>query len=237
MAIVYLHRRKDTNEVFYVGIATRKDRPTSKRSRSIFWKGVAKKYGYTVEIFASGISKEKAKEIEIELIAKYGRRDIGEGSLVNLTDGGDGLANINDETRRKMGAANIGKPSWNKGKSMGDEVKAKVSQAKMGCISPRKGVKLSEEQKLKMSKAKMGKPAPWNSYKRSEELKKKMSVSKTQFNYIMKDRKTNEVIRVFESMSEAIKASGSDRSSITRAANGKRKSAGGYLWERISKDS
>lgn len=43
-----------------------------------------------IEKVVEGLSEFKAKQIEKELIAKYGRADLGRGPLVNLTDGGDG---------------------------------------------------------------------------------------------------------------------------------------------------
>jgi hypothetical protein len=38
------------------------------------------------------ISRETAKQLEMDLIKKYGRADLGLGTLCNLTDGGDGVS-------------------------------------------------------------------------------------------------------------------------------------------------
>jgi len=89
--VVYKHIRLDTNEVFYIGIGNPK-RPYNKNSRSDFWKRVTNKTDYKVEIIYSDLTWEEACEKEIELIEFYGRRDLGNGTLVNLTDGGEGIS-------------------------------------------------------------------------------------------------------------------------------------------------
>jgi len=51
-----------------------------------------------------------------------------EGSLCNLTGGGEGFS-LSKETRKKISKALEGKPSWNKGKKMSKETKQKMSKA------------------------------------------------------------------------------------------------------------
>lgn len=89
MALVYRHL-KPNGEVFYIGIGVNKKRAYSKHGRNRFWHNVVKKYGYEVQILTNGIDYEFAKEIEMLLIASYGRRDLNKGTLVNLTDGAEG---------------------------------------------------------------------------------------------------------------------------------------------------
>ncbi len=88
---VYVHRKKTTGEVFYVGKG-RGRRAWQWSDRSSYWKRVAEKYGYTVEIYLSNIQEWYAFEVEKNLIAYYGREDSDEGTLVNHTDGGEGLS-------------------------------------------------------------------------------------------------------------------------------------------------
>ena len=80
MAIVYIHKGLDNNEIFYVGIGKSKLRSTSFDKRSKFWKDYVKKHSFLVEILFDDISWEEACEKEIELIKFYGRRDRGEGN-------------------------------------------------------------------------------------------------------------------------------------------------------------
>lgn len=122
---VYRHRRLDTNEIFYVGIGKSEKRAYSKRSRNSLWHNIVNKTDYSVEIVAELDSWELACELEQLLIQEYGRRDLGLGSLVNMTDGGEGSLNmesprkgvtLSEETKRKISEAKKGKPSPNKGR-------------------------------------------------------------------------------------------------------------------------
>lgn len=89
MAVVYRHIRVDKNEPFYIGIGDNKKRAYSHRSRNKYWKNIAKQ-GYEVEILFDDLTWEQACEKEKEFITLYGRKDLNTGTLVNLTDGGDG---------------------------------------------------------------------------------------------------------------------------------------------------
>jgi hypothetical protein len=87
--ILYFHRRNDTNEVFYVGIGT-KYRPKSIKNRNEYWHNIVNKVGYTIDIICVDLSWEEACVLEKQYIKKFGRKDLGLGNLVNMTDGGDG---------------------------------------------------------------------------------------------------------------------------------------------------
>lgn len=89
---LYKHIRIDNEEVFYVGIGV-KARPYSKHNRSKFWRSIVEKTKYRVEILLETEDFELVKTKEIELITFYGRRDLGTGTLVNLTGGGEGMLN------------------------------------------------------------------------------------------------------------------------------------------------
>jgi hypothetical protein len=84
MAIVYQHRRNDTNEVFYIGIGNSKNRAYELDARNRHWRGIVKKVGYQVDILIEGISWLDACKIEKGLIKDIGRSDLKLGTLVNL---------------------------------------------------------------------------------------------------------------------------------------------------------
>lgn len=100
---VYIHRKADDGEPFYVGKGARADRATAKIGRNVAWKRIVAKHGFTVETFACCIDDKAAQEVERALIARLGRRHLGTGPLVNMTEGGDGHAGlpVSEETRRK----------------------------------------------------------------------------------------------------------------------------------------
>ena len=85
---VYEHATEG-GEVFYVGKGSG-DRAWAKDGRNKFWRSVARKHGRVVRIVRDGLSELEAFDIEKCLIARHGRRDEGEGTLVNLTPGGEG---------------------------------------------------------------------------------------------------------------------------------------------------
>jgi hypothetical protein len=107
---VYVHRRADGTP-FYVGKGShrmRDKRPSFERAytecrRSAAWKEIARSSSLNVTIVAMCRTDQAAQEIERSLIREMGRRDLGLGPLVNVTDGGDGHAGIvaSEELRRK----------------------------------------------------------------------------------------------------------------------------------------
>lgn len=88
--VVYEHRKKDNNELFYIGIGSYKYRPYEKRRRNNYWNNIVNKHGLTVNIIYKVDTWQQACIIETMLISKYGRIDKGTGILCNMTDGGDG---------------------------------------------------------------------------------------------------------------------------------------------------
>jgi len=85
---VYVHRRSTDGSVFYVGKGNGR-RAWAKQGRSKYWNNIVTKNGYTVEIVQSGMLEWWAFELEIELIAFYGR-----DNLCNLSDGGEGATGV-----------------------------------------------------------------------------------------------------------------------------------------------
>jgi hypothetical protein len=75
---------------------------------------------YPIEIVGFFVTEEAAFEKELELIAKYGRRNLGTGTLCNLTDGGEGASGwIPTEEWRKRRSAQLIRlhkkyPQWRK---------------------------------------------------------------------------------------------------------------------------
>lgn len=111
-AYVYTHTRLDTNEIFYVGIGRQDNyiRASRVARRSVFWKNIVSKTGWKVDIIYDNLTWEDACLKEKELILFYGRRDLGTGSLVNHTNGGEGSNGriYSEETRKKMSESRIG---------------------------------------------------------------------------------------------------------------------------------
>lgn len=92
---LYRHIRLDTNEVFYVGVGVKRHeleeeyyRAYNKDNRNKFWKNITAKTDYRVEILLESDDYEFILVKEKEFVKIYGRRNLGLGTLVNLTDGG-----------------------------------------------------------------------------------------------------------------------------------------------------
>ena len=89
--VVYLHRKATDNTVFYVGMGN-PDRPYVVKGRNNWWNSTFNKHGLEVCVVAKDLSTEDAYELEMFLISEIGRKDKGLGNLVNLDDGGAGVA-------------------------------------------------------------------------------------------------------------------------------------------------
>ena len=120
--VVYIHRKKTDSTIFYIGIGNSK-RPYKKEGRSLHWKNTINKHGYYVEIILKSLEWKEACEIEIYLIKKFGRRDLNTGSLVNMTDGGEGLQGhiFSEEHKRRISESN-------KGRKLSEEHMRKLSK-------------------------------------------------------------------------------------------------------------
>jgi len=148
MAYVYRHVRLDKNEVFYIGIGSDNEgeykRAFAKEGRNKYWWNIINKTKYEVEIMLDDLTWEEACAKEIEFVKLYGRIDLNEGTLVNMTDGGDGTLGY------KHLQKNINKiKNGNIGKKRSKNTKEKIRQSKVG-------KKLSTEHKEKIKINKIG---------------------------------------------------------------------------------
>jgi len=179
MAIVYKHTTKDTGVIFYIGIGKTDKRAYSRMQRTKIWKNIVNKHSYTVEILNRNLTWEEACEKEKELIALYGKRSLGTGTLINITDGGDGRlgAYPSEDTKKKMSNSHKGINNWSKGCLHNEETKIKLRDYYKKYGSPNKGKTKTEEHRKKISNSLKGRPGTWNGRKHSEESKTKMKKS------------------------------------------------------------
>lgn len=203
MAIVYTHSKK-SGDIFYIGIGLNNLRAYSKANRNKHWHNTVNKHGLEVNIVNYDIEWSEACKIEKMLILKYGRNDLKNGKLVNLTNGGEGVIGYNytDEVRNKMSELKKGKPSPRLGCTLSQSTKDKISKSKFGII-------LSENHKNKISEANKGKKLSQkhinsiiNSNKKrviSNETKQKMSISKLNMS-----KKTKEKISLNSANSQIV---------------------------------
>lgn len=135
---VYIHYTLDTNLIFYIGRG-KNGRYKSKCGRNKFWWNEVNKHGFKYEIYQDDLDFYEACQLEIQLIKFYGRRDLGLGTLVNLTDGGEGEEGFKHSKSSKL--------------------KMSITTSKMtqGENNPFYGKKHSQETKNKISKTNQGK--------------------------------------------------------------------------------
>jgi hypothetical protein len=156
----YYHKRKDTGEIFYVGIGE-STRPYEDGSRNPYWHHIVNKVGYEILIIKENITWDDACEWEKSEIKRIGRNDLGFGPLVNMTDGGEGTQGViiteerkqnvsegtkramqDPELRKKLRDKKIGFVPWNNG----------LKGIFVGEQNPNFGNKWTEEQKLSQGK-------------------------------------------------------------------------------------
>lgn len=204
MAIVYKHTRLDTNKVFYVGIGKTSKRAFSKCDRNKHWKNIVNGCEYRVSILIEDILWEDACELECFLIQEYGRRDLGLGNLVNMTDGGEGANNVSKETKVKISKALKGNSNAF-GYKHSDTARIKIKEAHTG-------VKLSANHVEKIKKALIGNT---NNPKKA----------------ISQYTKNKVLIKEWDGASTVEKVTGWNQSNITECCKGIRKTAYNCFWE------
>jgi len=247
MACIYRHIRLDTETPFYIGIGVNPRRAYSKYSRSEFWKNVALKHGFEVEILMNNISWEQATEKEKEFIKLYGRLDNKTGILVNLTDGGDGALGIiqSEESKEK-------KRQSNKNRVFTEETRKKLSEKQMGeknhmygrvgLLNPSYGIKRSEKTRKKISEiAKKRGPEknPMFGKKHSDETKEKIRIKRLMNKITRSEKKVGcfiggKLVKKYNSMTEASKDTGSPLSCISMCCSGRMKTSKGFEWKYLN---
>jgi len=165
---VYEHIRRDTGAVFYVGKG-RGGRHCSKRDRNQYWHNVVNKAGgFDSRVVIEDQSEELILLAEIEKISQL--RMLGV-TLVNLTDGGEGITGLkhSEESKLAMSQKLKGKSHKHTPESI-----EKIRQANTGVV-------FSDERKEKLRQKALGrKMLPhvrealnerMKSFKQSEETK------------------------------------------------------------------
>jgi hypothetical protein len=156
---VYVHRRADTGEVFYIGKG-KGNRSVQSSKRSDYWKRVVEKYGLVVEILEYWADESDALAHERYLIASY--RAIG-ASLCNLTDGGEGISGyVFSEDQRKARAEYLALPEIKEKHLRNTElamqrpgVKEKADAARRAALAK---PEVKEKHSKALSEAQRGKP-------------------------------------------------------------------------------
>ena len=169
---VYAYLRKSDDTPYYIGKG-KGNRAWNNKHSVVVPKDKSK-----IKILAENLNEIDAFELEISLIEKYGRKDLGTGILRNMTNGGEGCSGriLTEELRNKIS-------NTLKGRKIPTQTIAKRAETikKLGKPSPLKGRKLSNKHIAKMKQSLIGvnagKPGrAWTEIERSKLRKPKPKV-------------------------------------------------------------
>lgn len=159
MSNFYIYMYLDLDNVpFYIGKGKNNrykvQNHLKKHNTNAFLKSKIRKVGtknVKIHFLHKDITEEESFSWERYWIKYIGRRDKGEGSLCNLTDGGEGPSGYihTNEARRKMCETHEGEKNSMYGKSHTKETRQKISAF-------HKGKKISDETREKMGESAMG---------------------------------------------------------------------------------
>lgn len=188
---VYFHK-KPNSEIFYIGIGD-KTRPFQIKGRNKWWHNIVNKYGYDIVIIHENLTWEEACIFEKTYINKYGRKDLGLGPLVNLTNGGEGGCGRkpgfkhSEETKQKQSMSHFASK-----KTVSEETKKKIAESVKGNTS-HKGFLHSAETKKSISSNKKRKLIDSTGifYPSVEEAAEIYGISKTHLSNMLNGKRTN----------------------------------------------
>lgn len=206
------------------------------------------KYGwdnFTHEILSTGLSAEDAAVEERQLIALYCANDPQHG--YNLTDGGERGKRHSPAAIAKMRRAKIGvydgEKNPNYGKRASPETRMKISQALKGKMAgernPNYGKPMTDAQKKLISQSRTGRHFP----KLSEALRNSPACiaahDKTK-KPVAQYTREGDFVKLWDSAATAslyLIGRKGGQSNICSCANGKLKSAYGYIWKHSDENS
>lgn len=229
---VYIHTNK-INGKKYVGQTIFGNNPNERWRNGTgyvhspyFWNAI-QKYGWDSfehDVIASKLTKEEADNFERLLIEKLNTCDNSCG--YNMTCGGDGQSgrSLTEETKQKISKAL-------KGRKLTDETKMKIGKASEG---RNVGRRHTEDELEKMSQPRKRKCQPNPNSKiynlRSEDVKKRIQESSHKKEVLQKDIDGN-VLNIYDSLSNASRATGINLGNISSCCNKRVKTVGGFIWE------
>lgn len=193
-----------------------------------------KEAGFTPKIIKlyENLEYETAIKLEIEIISKIGRSDLGKGPLVNLTDGGEGTINVSDSIIRSRAEKQIGTHRSEKSKE-----KMRLSRKEYfdaGNTTWNKGREWTSDERLKLTnKSHTGRKfSKKHRDKISENSKKQILNGKS----IIKPRivqqytMSGEFIKEYESILSASIETNILKTAICNCCRKNSKSSGGFKW-------
>jgi hypothetical protein len=121
---VYIHIKETDGSPFYVGKGKDK-RAYRTINRSKHWHNIVNKYGYDIIIIEDNLDCETAFNLERYWIKRIGRKDLGLGTLVNFTYGGEGADGYKHTPESKSKMSN-----FHKGKVLTKEHREKIASYK-----------------------------------------------------------------------------------------------------------
>jgi hypothetical protein len=145
----YLHRTKDTNEVFYVGKG-KNNRAFSTKGRNPWWSRKVNKHGLIVEIVAWWETEIEALQHELFLIQCFESMGVTLTNIFKALGKQQDNMKMSPETRKKMSEHH--KTKWANSSAEDKEAWGQlISKAN-------KGRKLTEEHRKKLSAVRLGNP-------------------------------------------------------------------------------
>jgi len=217
---LYLHIRSDTGIVFYVGIGKAR-RPGESNGRNKLWRNIVAKNNneFVVEVLCENLSWDSACQMEIALIAFYGRRCDGTGHLCNISEGGEGCSGYDSSKTNRRTPLIVAKQERLKRKQTRRVTAQTCESISLGIRRGKRSIEKAARPKLRNV---------------SDETRRKFTIIGAAQGYIVEQlcRDTGAVLNKFINIRTAARETGSPVGSIWKCINGERKSANCYHWRK-----